>query len=268
MGLAAAAYDAIEWTVHPGSQSGSGGGSLYEDDGETTRYLPAEGAQFVWINTGYAWDASGAVLTLKVDADEGGGHEGRPLQRSHTFRLPLTLPPSSVSLDGKRLPYAPVWRARGELGDPSFRGAWTYDGDQLATIVHLPRISWQRRVSVTVATPKSAAMTLSGLSGAILAGRRAKATLDEARMAPGEASVDPLGSPLNALASAGAQFTSLASQSSTNRSSAAFVAAAASVRRQHSAALSQLKTLFASTKSLSRKARVTYAIQLLEAGLE
>ena len=133
VGLAAAAYDAIEWTVHPGSQSSSGGGRLYEDDGETTRYLPAEGAQFVWINTSYAWEASGANLTLKVDPDEGGGYEGRPLQRSHTFRLPLTLPPSSVSLDGKELPYAPVWRARGKLGDPSFRGAWTYDGDQLAT---------------------------------------------------------------------------------------------------------------------------------------
>ena len=43
VGLAASTYNTLEWTVYPGGAASTGGGALYEDDGETISYLPSEG---------------------------------------------------------------------------------------------------------------------------------------------------------------------------------------------------------------------------------
>ena len=259
VGLAATAYSALEWTVYPGGAASTGGGVLYEDDGETMAYLPSEGNHSTWIRTAFAWDAANSTIELSVAADAGAGFVTHPAARDHSFRLPCTLPPLNVTLGGKALPYAQPWQAAAGTA------SWTYDGATLATVVHLPSTSTAQSATVTVQTARHAAASLSGLAGAIASARRAKATLDEARIAPGAHAPDPHGTPLNELAMLGDRLSYLAGSAATPAGQAAFVSAAADVATLHAAAVTQLKAHLSTAKRAEDKARLTYALQMLGA---
>ena len=213
----------------------------------------------MWITTTYAWDASNASLVLTVSADSGNGYDGQPTSRSHTFRLPCTLPPTNVSLDGEPVPFAPPWQAA------SGAASWTYDGSALETVIHLPPMAVVDSARLVVRTPRSAAPSLSGLAGVIAASRRAKSTLDEVRVTPGAQVVDPHHAPLSQLAMAGDELAHLASLAASAAGLAAFVKAASGITALREAALGELKSRWAQTKGEQTKARLLYAVQLLEA---
>ena len=252
MGLAGTAYTEIEWSIYPGTTSRAGQGKLYEDDGETIAYLPSEGSHYVWIEAAYEWDASNSSLTLTVAADDGAGFVGQPTKRLHSFRLPCTLPPTNVTLHGASLAPAVEWGEplpfAGEWAATTGSGTWTYDSEHMETVVHLPPSATSKTVTLSVSTPRAgwSALCLSppgstsgGVAGTIRAARRAKAVLDEARIAPGAHALDPLGTPLNELAMSGDHLAYLAGHGAAGR--ADFLKAAANVSTLRSAAVSQLR---------------------------
>ncbi len=259
IGSAAKPYAAIEWTLHPGAASGSA--AVYEDDGRSVSYLAEGGSRYVMINASYAWDAAGKTLSLALAADDGKSFDGAPSARAHTFRLPCTAPPTSVTLDAgsqkAQLKFAPVWRSA--VG----AGSWTYDGDALETVVTLPPLPTSKPFSLTIATPRGEAQPLSSLRGAIIAARRAKAVLDQVRIAPGRVVPDPNGTPLNYLAMAGDRLSHLAGLDDP----AAFAAAVGNVSALHAAATSELTAQRAAAKptAVADRARLEYALQMLDA---
>jgi hypothetical protein len=81
--------------------------------------------------------------------------------RSLELRLPAAVPPTEVTVGGKRL----AWAYR--LG----REGWTYDGQTATVIVRLPRIDVGRQTTITLwqdpAVPASLALGLKGLMARI-----------------------------------------------------------------------------------------------------
>ena len=198
VGLAAKAYEAIEWTIYPGAPSGSG--TVYEDDGETYGYL--HGASAV-SSLAYVW-TGGNTLHVSISASvSGDGSYAHQLHkaRTHSIRLPNVLPPLSVMVAGtggpRRLAFA-------RSAAPT---SWHYNGDDLAAVVTLPAAPATEPLNFTItfapSTAPSMVSALDGIRGKMAAARRAKATLNQRRMAPGEHSshVDPRGAPLAVVAS-------------------------------------------------------------------
>ncbi len=81
--------------------------------------------------------------------------------RSLELRLPAAVPPTEVTVGGKRL----AWSYR--LG----REGWTYDGQTATVIVRLPRMDVGRQTTITLrqdpALPASLALGLKGLMARI-----------------------------------------------------------------------------------------------------
>jgi len=83
-----------------------------------------------------------------------------PGQRGYELRLLKRLPPQSVTFGGQIVPYNP------EGGSPG----WTYDGENLTTIISLPQTPVSKAIDVVVeeppATPAQQAL-LNGFAGTL-----------------------------------------------------------------------------------------------------
>ena len=285
VGLAAHAYDALEWSIYPGAPSGKG--RVYEDDGETYAYL--HGA-FATTELAYAWLDGHTLhvqLTTQVSGD-GSFAKQLPAERRHTLRLPNALPPTAVVAQGAPAqahppgqgalpPTALRWRrskggSKGRLGGEERgarahhgaeeAGSWSYDGSELAVVISLPPIHPTQSLNVTVTFAPAAApsmvQTLDGLRGKIAAARRAKAVLNQRRMAPGEHSshMDPHGAPLARVASASDRL-------SLHATTAAFASDLGNVSTLYDAAHAEIDALAATLHADVDRLRAAYAVQIL-----
>jgi hypothetical protein len=137
----AAPVDPLILVLFPGKR---GECRLYEDEGNTTGY---QGRSFA--STKISSRRAGNILTLQVDPANG-RYPGMPSTRALEVRIPRSLPPSLVEVDGKPVKFSAVRRI----------GCWMYDGTQLNTTVLLPPVPVRRRTVITMEFPASDAIPL------------------------------------------------------------------------------------------------------------
>ena len=264
IGLAGQPYAEIEWSIHPPPPYclWQGIGTVYEDDGETYDYLRGKSAT---TTLSYTWSADGTQLKVDIIVNASGGY-ALDVPRSHTLRLPSTLPPTSVLLNVQELPQQALsWSRYGGAGSAS----WWYDGAELATVINAPvaaaavtlRLSVQFAPAAAGLPSGKMATDLSGLKGKIAAARRAKATLNLRRMEPGEHSghPDPMGAPLARAAVAGDHLGYLAGHASAPQ----FGAALANVSSHYASATMEIKALADGATKDDDKLRALYAYDIL-----
>ena len=114
IGGAAMASPALEWTIYPGpgwpvSCAAKGESRIYEDDGETYRYLPCTTnathgnkacGEHAWTTLKYKTHVHWGVSVLEATISTSGHFPALPSTRSHTIRLPSSMPPLKVSTSG------------------------------------------------------------------------------------------------------------------------------------------------------------------------
>jgi alpha-glucosidase (family GH31 glycosyl hydrolase) len=106
--------------------SGKGSFDLYEDDGVSLAYSAGQYAQ-----TAIAYAASSDGSHHLVIGPTKGTFQGQVQARSYELRVHAADKPSSLSVDGREV------------------GRWTWDAEQAAAVVVLPRQSIRDRISVT-----------------------------------------------------------------------------------------------------------------------
>ena len=250
LGAATRSFPALEWTIHPGGSTPSGQGQIYEDDGETLKYLDGKFSDTILQ---YVW--SGASLTINVTTQ--GSFDELPVSRPHSIVLPLLPPPAAVHVDGTALASA---RERGAPG----AGVWSYDGANLAVIIDAPYTKTAEPLTIQVLMPNQpapaqASAALSGLPGLILNAQRAKGNLDEARIAPGAQVPDPkFGKPLSRVAQASDSLGLMALDANPQR----FEAKVQEIRAATTAAQTELLARRAKAKG-NNAARLQYSLDIL-----
>lgn len=174
IGVAGRQYDALVLTVMPGATTGTT--SIYEDDGSTTAYVKGASAT---TTVSYARTQKDQVVTVTIATQ--GAYAELPLTRLVTLKLVHGAPVASVKIDRKSVPF-PYSR----YGDAA--QTWTYDGEDAATVLHLPahQVATGTTIEVTFAPDAVASMALlAGVKGMARRGTAAKAELDLVRTTPG-----------------------------------------------------------------------------------
>lgn len=134
-------------TAIPGA---SGQTRLYEDDGTTSAYLEK---QFAFTTIRQERAADGAVRVTILPAQ--GAYAGMPQARSYEIRLPASLPPAQVTVNGRVYPYS--------LEDKA--GTWTYTGKQLTTRILTPPLAVAGKVEVSVRPAPGEQANVQALAG-------------------------------------------------------------------------------------------------------
>jgi alpha-glucosidase (family GH31 glycosyl hydrolase) len=125
--------DPLILTVFPGPH---GRTSAYEDDGDNDAYKQGE-----FTTTTAEFALEGRVMTLVIEPVEG-AYPGMLESRGYELRLPNSLPPVAVGVNGNALNY----NHDGGIG-------WDYDGFQLTTIVRIPAMDAHQRKEIRIEFP-------------------------------------------------------------------------------------------------------------------
>jgi alpha-glucosidase (family GH31 glycosyl hydrolase) len=115
--------------------SGTGEGSLYEDDGQTEGYR-----QKGFATTDFFQQKGPGKTTQIIISPAKGNFRGMKDTRSWILKLNKTFPPAAVAVDGKAYAYNEVQKP----------GTWTYSGETLETIITLPPASVKKRSVITI----------------------------------------------------------------------------------------------------------------------
>lgn len=194
LGIAHQQYQNLEFSIYPGGQEGNT--EVYEDDGSNMGYLKGES---VSTTASYSWQ--GNVVSVVIEST--GSYPTFPKSRTISIRLPASYPPSSVQVAGTTVPYS-------RFGSKS-SAYWTYDGEDLATVIVLPAMSTSDAVKVSATFEQFPQGEILGVKHVIRRALLAKANLDEVRKTLG--SHKAIGGMLMQLASSGANLEYLAGQS-------------------------------------------------------
>ena len=124
--------DPLILNIFPGTK---GSVRVYEDEGNSDAYRLGECA---WTPVDFRTDGDGS-LTAVIRPREG-SYRNMPAIRGYELRWLLAWPPSRVECNGKDIPAA-------RAGDSS---GWWYDGDKMAVVVRLPRVSATERLEVVL----------------------------------------------------------------------------------------------------------------------
>jgi alpha-glucosidase len=144
--------DPLILTVFPGADTGTT--RIYEDEGNTPGYTASA---FAWTTVSHSHTPDG---TERVEVEPiQGSYPGMRPSRGYEVRLPLTLPPDSVTANGAAV-------------------AWHYDGPTLTTIVDVPSAAVTRRVEVVVKSPAIPMALVDGMPGRLARLRSAMGILD------------------------------------------------------------------------------------------
>ena len=137
------------FTIFPGK---AGTAKVYDDEGNTSNYK--QGAYtFTEINFNRK---SNKKMKVVIEAVHG-SYPGMLESRAYELRLPLTLPPEKVKVNGKRLYY------KKEASVDS----WGYDGNELTTHIFTPEFGVDQKVEVEIQFPEHDLRLLSGKKGQI-----------------------------------------------------------------------------------------------------
>lgn len=167
LGRAAQQYEALEWTIYPGSSTGSF--RLYEDDGASYGYLNHE---FAWTTGNYT--RTNTSLTFQVATE--GAYDALPKSRQTVLRIANVGPPEEVQAGAMKLNFSD-WGSEA----PS----WSYDGVSLELVVNAGNAT---DISVTFAHPNT---DFNGVKGLFRRATLAKRAMDELRRTLGAQTPQP-----------------------------------------------------------------------------
>jgi alpha-glucosidase len=124
-------------TIFPGD---SGSCRVYEDQGNSQGYKSGE---FAWMNVRQVRGKDGKIQ-INISPVEG-IYPGMAQRRSYRIRIPGSLPPEKVMVNGStELNYEPCDTCVG----------WRYVGDTLMTVITLPQFPTDQEVTVEVSSPR------------------------------------------------------------------------------------------------------------------
>ncbi len=127
----------------------AGATKVYEDGADSDEYR--DGA---FAFTPVTFETKDGTMAIGIGPVEG-GYPGMPGSRAFELRLILSHPPAAVRINGRSAP----------VGEDPEPGTWSYDGDELSTIIRIPARGVQRRVAVEIELADADPMTLSGKRG-------------------------------------------------------------------------------------------------------
>jgi alpha-glucosidase len=152
--------DPLILNVFPGADGATG---VYEDEGNSLGYQQGEYA-LTAVKSHIAGDGSIVVLI----GPRGGAYAGMAESRAYEIRCALTWPPASVECNGVRLP----WHSAGDST------GWSYDGDHMTVVIHVPRTPKTQQVEVTLRASTLPVPSLTGVPGTLSRLHRAMALLN------------------------------------------------------------------------------------------
>ena len=162
---AAEMYTAIIWTVYLGSDPSSkesGTGSIYEDDGETMKYLQQSSTP----STTASFSNNGQSLEFVVNSSS---------EKSWTLKIVNARLPKSITLSGGK-------QAISYSRDVKAKGKWSWDGSTGELVINTPSASKTATIAIIW---QEASNTFNGVQGAILLSTIAKHALDQIRQTVG-----------------------------------------------------------------------------------
>ena len=152
--------DPLILNVFPGADGATG---VYEDEGNSLGYQRGEYA-LTAVKSHVARDGSIVVLI----GPRGGAYAGMAESRSYEIRCALTWPPASVECNGVMLPWLSALDSTG----------WSYDGDHMTVVIHVPRTLKTQQVEVTLRASTLHVPSLNGVPGVLSRLHRAMALLN------------------------------------------------------------------------------------------
>lgn len=148
--------DPLILNVWPLADGQSSSYTLYEDGSDSESYKHS-----VFALTPISAAQHGDTLAVDI-APAQGAYPSMLITRGYELRLPADWPPESVIVDGQALAFQP---------SDAITPGWSYDGNTLSTIVHIPSHSVSEAVHIELlrATGSMAARAqLDGFAGAIV----------------------------------------------------------------------------------------------------
>ncbi len=133
---------------HPG---GDGTGALYEDDGLSEDYK--NGKSITMTATQKVAKATRTITLDPAQGDFAGFQSHRPVE----IHLPGTMPPASIAVDGREIPWRP------ELATDATQDAWTWDRDEIRVRIRLAQVDLRQRTTAVITGAPAAPNGLLGL---------------------------------------------------------------------------------------------------------
>ena len=124
---------------------------LYEDEGNNNNFKDGK-----YTYTPIASTCNGTEAQVVISPVEG-KYSGMLKKRSYEIRFLRTLPPVSVKINGKKVKYSVEPKPN----------TWSYDGDELMTVVYTSSLSTNKKKTVDVEFPKADVSLLDGQKGQI-----------------------------------------------------------------------------------------------------
>mmetsp|Transcript_38622 Transcript_38622/g.76005 ORF Transcript_38622/g.76005 Transcript_38622/m.76005 type:complete len:1047 (+) Transcript_38622:22-3162(+) len=167
--------------VGPFTDSGSGSTEVYEDDGTTTAYLTDK----AYATTTAKYATSGNTMTVSISTS--GTFPELPQTRSYQLHLLNSAPVTTVTVNGKSVPYNRFGKVAANKRIPAAsQHYWdfSYLPHGMGAVIDVVGVSTSSPVSVSVTFDSSVA-SLDGVYGAITHALWAKLNLDIERSTPG-----------------------------------------------------------------------------------
>ncbi len=120
-------------------QGKSGATQVYDDEGNTNNYKTGD-----YTFTNINFDRNDNKKIKVVIEPVQGSYPGMLESRAYELRLPLTLPPEQVKVNGKTIGYE----------KDAYANTWNYHGDELTTHVFTPEFSVHQNVDVEIEFPE------------------------------------------------------------------------------------------------------------------
>jgi len=138
--------DPLILNIFPGK---SGKTRVYDDEGNNSNYLNGD-FTFTQINS----IKSANSLKITIEPIEG-KYKGMSIERSYEIRIPISYPSVHVKINGIEVFYT----------DSLKSGSWSYDGQQLTTLIKTQKVNVHSKVEIEVLSTDNDIQLLSGLKG-------------------------------------------------------------------------------------------------------
>jgi hypothetical protein len=131
-------------TIFPGS---SGKTSLYDDEDNNQNYK-----KDAYTYTDISSVKTGNTVVVTISPIKG-SYQGMLTFRAYELRFPISFPPQSVTVNGKKLPY----------NKDIVSNSWTYNGTDVQTTLRTDEFGVKEKVTIVVVFPSDDVNLLSGM---------------------------------------------------------------------------------------------------------
>jgi alpha-glucosidase (family GH31 glycosyl hydrolase) len=138
--------DLLILNVFPGI---SGKSRVYDDEGNNSNYLKGN---FTFTQISSAKSCKSLKITIEPIE---GNYVGMPTERAYEIRIPISYPAVNVKINGIEVFYT----------DSLKSGSWSYDGQQLTTLIKTQKVNVHSKVEIEVTLADEDIHLLSGLQG-------------------------------------------------------------------------------------------------------